>query len=124
MTDWHDSDTNSTMPKEMQYELTSINGWWQSWTIAQDPDQTSSGSARGYGTVPPRRKGLSNDASVSLIEVDIEDAMDRLGMGFFQYQILVAAVRCFVVETSCLILQKDGFWLEHGQVEMRTQRHV
>ena len=37
-------------------------------------------------------------------QLDIEDAIERLGMGTFQYQILVAAGLCFAADAMEILL--------------------
>ena len=73
------------------YEIPSIEqGWRQSSEVGAKKSPPPSPTS--YGSVPfHERSNDGNEAPMN--ELDIEDAMERLGMGAFQIQILFAAVR-------------------------------
>jgi hypothetical protein len=94
---------------------TSLTGWLPSWTAivqefgpsasASASEASGSASPRNYGSVPfesngfnkedhdDKEKAASESEAFPPSKLDIEEAMELLGMGPFQYKILVAAVR-------------------------------
>lgn len=51
----------------------------------------------------PRKGATENNANDGLV-IDIEDAIDRLGMGMFQFQIIVATGLCFASDAMEVLL--------------------
>eukprot|EP00934_Nitzschia_sp_Nitz4_P004151 Nitzschia sp. Nitz4//scaffold141_size107518//9546//13339//NITZ4_004263-RA/size107518-snap-gene-0.187-mRNA-1//-1//CDS//3329536249//4141//frame0 len=91
-------------PSRDQLELTSVGNLWQAWTNPKPPSQPTTPTE--YGTAVPKGEGSQalSHGKMPREELDVEDAMERLGMGPFQFQILVAAGLCFAADAMEVLL--------------------
>lgn len=64
---------------------------------------------------PEDMTAISNsDLAVATVEMSVDDAIDRLGMGLFQYRILIAAGLCFAADAmEVLLLSFLSIVLQH-----------
>jgi len=72
-------------------------------TVAPGATTTTSTAAATTTITAPPTKDRTTTAKI-MVDIDMDDAMDRLGMGIFQYQILLAAGLCFAADAMEVLL--------------------